>query len=39
MGSGVPRIFSAAMFQVRAGDVQPPGYLHVIFDSLARNAV
>lgn len=39
MGSGVPRIFSAAMFPVRAGDVRPPGYLYVILDSPARNAV
>ncbi|CAN5161824.1 sensor histidine kinase [soil metagenome] len=39
MGSGVPRIFSAAMFPVRAGDTRPPGYLYVILDSQARNAV
>ena len=39
MGSSVPRIFSAAMFPVRAGDVRPPGYLYVILDSPARNAV
>jgi len=39
MGSGVPRIFSAAMFPVRAGDVRPPGYLYVILDSRARDAV
>ena len=39
MGSGVPRIFSAAMFPVRPGDVRPPGYLYVILDSPARNAV
>ncbi|MDC6167787.1 sensor histidine kinase [Paucibacter sp. XJ19-41] len=39
MGSGVPRIFSAAMFPVRAGDVRPPGYLYVILDSPARDAV
>ncbi|MBT9486472.1 MAG: HAMP domain-containing histidine kinase [Rubrivivax sp.] len=36
MGSGVPRIFSAAMFPVRAGDTQPPGYLYVVLDSPAR---
>jgi signal transduction histidine kinase len=39
MGSGVPRIFSAAMFPVRAGDARPPGYLYVILDSQARDAV
>ncbi len=39
MGSGVPRIFSAAMFPVRAGDTRPPGYLYVILDSQARDAV
>lgn len=39
MGSGVPRIFSAAMFPVRAGDVRPPGYLYVILDSPARDVV
>lgn len=39
MGSGVPRIFSAAMFPVRAGDVRPPGYLYVVLDGLARDQV
>ncbi|EHR72036.1 signal transduction histidine kinase [Burkholderiales bacterium JOSHI_001] len=39
MGSGVPRIFSAAMFPVRPGDVRPPGYLYVVLDSPARGAV
>jgi signal transduction histidine kinase len=39
MGSGVPRIFSAAMFPVRAGDIRPPGYLYVVLDSQAREAV
>jgi len=39
MGSAVPRIFSAAMFPVRAGDARPPGYLYVILDSQARDAV
>jgi len=38
MGSGVPRIFSAAMFPVRAGDTRPPGYLYVVLDSRARDA-
>ena len=37
MGSGVARIFSAAMFPVRVGDVRPPGYLYIILDSLARD--
>ncbi|GCL62836.1 two-component sensor histidine kinase [Rubrivivax pictus] len=39
MGTGVPRIFSAAMFPVRPGDVRPPGYLYVVLDSPARDAV
>jgi signal transduction histidine kinase len=39
MGSGVPRIFSAAMFPVRPGDVRPPGYLYIVLDSPARGAV
>ena len=39
MGSGEPRIFSAAMFPVRAGDVRPPGYLYIVLDSPARGAV
>jgi len=39
MGSGVPRIFSAAMFPVRPGEVRPPGYLYVVLDSPARGAV
>lgn len=39
MGSGVPRVFSAAMFPVRPGDVRPPGYLYVVLDSPARGAV
>lgn len=36
MGSGVPRIFSAAMFPPRAGDTRPPGYLYVVLDGTAR---
>ncbi|MDT7838058.1 sensor histidine kinase [Aquabacterium sp. OR-4] len=36
MGSGVPRIFSAAMFPVRAGDLRPPGYLYIVLDGAAR---
>jgi signal transduction histidine kinase len=39
MGSSVPRIFSAAMFPVRAGDIKPPGYLYIILDSRARDQV
>jgi signal transduction histidine kinase len=32
MGSGTPRVFSAAMFPPRAGDTRPPGYLYVVLD-------
>lgn len=39
MGSGVPRIFSAAMFPVRAGDTRPPGYLYIVLDGPSRDAV
>ncbi len=39
MGSGVPRIFSAAMFPPRAGDSRPPGYLYVVLDGSAREQV
>lgn len=39
MGSSEPRIFSAAMFPIRAGDTRPPGYLYVILDGRARSAV
>ena len=39
MGSGVPRIFSAAMFAPREGDVRPPGYLYVVLDGQARDQV
>ena len=39
MGTGLPRIFSAAMFPVRPGDLRPPGYLYVVLDSPARDAV
>ena len=38
-GSGAQRIFSAAMFTPRAGDVRPPGYLYVVLESQARDAV
>lgn len=39
MGSGVPRVFSAAMFPVRGGDPRPPGYLYIVLDSPTRDAV
>jgi signal transduction histidine kinase len=39
MGSGVPRIFSAAMFAPREGDVRPPGYLYVVLDGQPRDQV
>lgn len=39
MGTGVPRIFSAAMFPPRAGDARPPGYLYVVLDGGAREQV
>jgi hypothetical protein len=37
MGSGVKRIFSAAMFAPRAGDARPPGYLYIVLDGDARS--
>lgn len=39
MGSGIPRIFSAAMFPPRPSDVRPPGYLYVVLDGGAREQV
>lgn len=39
MGSGIRRIFSAAMFPPRAGDRRPPGYLYVVLDGQARDLV
>jgi signal transduction histidine kinase len=39
MGSGRPRIFSAAMFPPRPGDTQPPGYLYVVLDGGEREQV
>jgi signal transduction histidine kinase len=39
MGSGIPRIFSAAMFAPRDGDTRPPGYLYVVLDGQARDQV
>lgn len=35
---GVQRIFSAAMFPQRPGDVRPPGYLYVVLEGPARTA-
>lgn len=37
MGTGVPRIFSAAMFPPQPGERRPPGYLYVMLDSPARH--
>ncbi|WP_300335463.1 HAMP domain-containing sensor histidine kinase [Accumulibacter sp.] len=39
MGSGIPRLFSAAMFPPRSGDTRPPGYLYVVLEGPAREAV
>ena len=39
MGSGMARIFSAAMFPPRSTDTRPPGYLYVILDGQAREKV
>ena len=39
MGSGEPRIFSAAMFPPRPGDTHPPGYLYIVLDGRARGQV
>jgi signal transduction histidine kinase len=39
MGSGEPRIFSAAMFAPREGDGRPPGYLYVVLDGQPRSQV
>ncbi len=36
MGSGAGRLFSAAPFPPRAGDVRPPGYLYVVLDGAPR---
>lgn len=35
MGSATPRLFSAAMFPPRAGDLKPPGYLYIILNGAA----
>lgn len=36
---GAPRVFSAAMFPPRAGDREPPGYLYIVLEGPACNAV
>lgn len=36
MGMPGNRLFSAAMFPPRAGDVRPPGYLYIVLDGPAR---
>ena len=38
-GASVRRVFSAAMFPPRPGDGRPPGYLYVVLDGAAREAV
>ena len=35
MGSATPRLFSAAMFPPRAGDLKPPGYLYIVLNGAA----
>jgi signal transduction histidine kinase len=39
MGSGQPRLFSAAMFPARADQKRAPGYLYVVLDGRARQQV
>jgi len=39
MGSGIERVFSAAMFPPRAGDARPPGYLYVVLDGQTRDQI
>jgi signal transduction histidine kinase len=39
MGGAQTRIFSAAMFPPRPGDVRPPGYLYIVLDGQARDQV
>ncbi|MFN0185020.1 MAG: sensor histidine kinase [Aquabacterium sp.] len=36
MGSGVGRLFSAAMFPPAPGQTRPPGYLYIVLDGAAR---
>jgi signal transduction histidine kinase len=38
-GTGQGKIFSAAMFPPRAGDLRPPGYLYVVLDGEERAQV
>ena len=38
-GTGLARIFSAAMFAPNPGDSRPPGYLYVVLDSQVRDLV
>jgi signal transduction histidine kinase len=39
MDGSASRLFSVAMFPPRAGDTRPPGYLYVVLDGSARQAV
>lgn len=39
MGGPVPRLFSAAMFAPQPGQTEPPGYLYIVLDGGAREAV
>jgi signal transduction histidine kinase len=39
MGSGRLRLFSAAMFPPRPGDLRPPGYLYIVLDGASRDLV
>jgi signal transduction histidine kinase len=39
MGSGKPRVFSAAMFPPRSADPRPPGYLYIVLDGAVRDEV
>jgi signal transduction histidine kinase len=39
MGTGIERIFSAAMFPSRPDDRRPPGYLYVVLDGRAQEQV
>ena len=38
MGSPQPRLFSAAMFPPRPGDVRPPGYLYIVLNGGSEDA-
>ena len=37
MGSATARLFSAAMFPPRTGDIRPPGYLYIVLDGAPRD--